>query len=219
MAFGYPVFLELGGRRALVIGESAVREGKVEGLVAAGASAVVVVACGPAARLAMLESGGARVRVERRAWRPSDLDGMFVCVASSADPQDRDAIAREARAHGVLVNVMDDVPNCDWAAPSIVRRGDLAIAISTGGASPALAKKLREELSEAFGDEWSEVLAVLRRVREDTLPRLPDVRDRASRWAAALDTAEAAELVREGRAAELRDRLRARLLHAWEVRP
>jgi siroheme synthase-like protein len=212
MAFGYPIFLELRGRRAIVIGEAAVREGKVEGLLAGGAGDVLVVADAPRARLDTLATLDPRVAVERRAWRPIDLDGVFVCVASSDDPNERDAIAREARARGVLVNVMDDVPSCDWAAPSIVRRGELAIAISTGGASPALAKKLRELLADAFGEEWSEVLAVLRDVREETLPLLPDVDVRAARWGSALDPAEAAELVRNGRGDDLADRLRARLL-------
>ena len=212
MPFGYPVFLELTGRLAVVIGETAVREGKVEGLLAADAGSVTVVAERPAARLDSLEALDPRVTVERRAWRPADLDGAFVCVASSDDPAERAAVAREARDRGVLVNVMDDIPNCDWSAPSIVRRGDLVLAISTGGASPALAKKLRLQLSAAFGEEWAEVLAVLRDVRQATLPFLPDIGERASRWAAALDTTEAAALIREGRATELRERLVRRLL-------
>lgn len=212
MPFGYPVFLELAGRRTVVIGETAVREGKVEGLLAADVGEVTVIAERPPARLDSLAMLDDRVTIERRPWRAEDLDDAFVCVASSDDPAERAAIAREARDRGVLVNVMDDIPNCDWAAPSIVRRGELALAISTGGASPALAKKLRHQLSATFGEEWAEVLSVLRDVRESTLPFLPDMGDRASRWAAALDTTEAAALVREGRADDLRERLVRRLL-------
>jgi uroporphyrin-III C-methyltransferase/precorrin-2 dehydrogenase/sirohydrochlorin ferrochelatase len=212
MPFGYPVFLELAGRRAVVIGETAIREGKVEGLLAADIGEVTVIAERPAARLGSLAALDHRVTIERRPWRAGDLDGVFVCVASSDDPAERSAIAREARDRGVLVNVMDDIPNCDWAAPSIVRRGELALAISTGGASPALAKKLRLQLSATFGEEWAEVLSILREVRGSTLPFLPDIAERASRWAAALDTAEAAALVREGRADDLRERLVRRLL-------
>ncbi len=212
MPFGYPVFLELVQRRAVVIGEQAIREGKVEGLLAANIGEVTVVAERPASRLESLAALDDRVTIERRSWRADDLDGAFVCVASSDDPAERSAIAREARDRGVLVNVMDDIPNCDWAAPSIVRRGELALAISTGGASPTLAKKLRLQLLATFGEEWAEVLSVLRDVRESTLPLLPDIADRASRWAAALDTAEACALVREGRGNDLRDRLTRRLL-------
>jgi siroheme synthase-like protein len=190
MPFAYPVFLELDGKRAVVIGGHAIREGKGEQLRAAGA-AVEAFADG--------------------AWHPEDLDGAVVCVASSADPTERDRIALEARARGVLVNVMDDVPNCDFAAPAVVRRGDLVLAISTGGRSPALARRLREELEARFGPEWATILEVLREVRDQTIAALPDLGDRARRWHDALDLEEAEALVHTGRGEELRRRLLDRL--------
>jgi precorrin-2 dehydrogenase/sirohydrochlorin ferrochelatase len=188
--FRYPAFLELEGRRAVVVGSLAVREGKDEQLRSAGAL------------VSVFGDGD---------WRPDDLDGAFVCVASSPDAAERDRIARAARARGVLVNVMDDVPNCDFAAPAVVRRGDLVLAISTGGRSPALARRLREELEARFGPEWETLLDVLREVRDETLPELPHLRERARRWHDALDLAEAEDLVRSGRARELKDRLLGRL--------
>jgi precorrin-2 dehydrogenase / sirohydrochlorin ferrochelatase len=208
--FGYPVSLELTGRAAVVIGEGAVAEGKVEPLLAAGAR-VTVIATGPAARLEALERHP-MVAVARRPWRPSDLDGATVCVAARTDPATNAAIHREGRARGVLVNVMDDVPHCDFAAPAVVRRGDLTISVSTGGRSPALARRLRIELEERFGPEWETVIDVLGRAREDTLPALPDMRDRARRWEAALDLVEVERLVRAGRPDEARRRLNDRLL-------
>lgn len=211
MPFGYPVMLELAGRRCVVIGADAVRDGKVEGLLAAGAHDVLVVATAPATRLDELD-GIEGLTVERRAWQTEDLNGAFLVVVASRDAGERDAIAREARARRALVNVMDDIPNCDWSTPSIVRRGELVVSIATGGASPALAKKLRMQLSKEFGEEWSEVLVVLRSVRETTMPSLPDFATRAQRWSDALDLEEAAELVREGRSDELEARLRRRLL-------
>jgi precorrin-2 dehydrogenase/sirohydrochlorin ferrochelatase len=210
--FGYPVLLELGGRKAVVIGETAVREGKVEGLLDGGCGQVLVIATEPAGRLAAFEAKDPRVLVERRRWQPDDLDGAFVVVASSEDGDERASIALESRRRGALVNVMDDVPNCDWAAPSVVRRGDLVLAISTGGRSPALARRLRQELSERFGPEWVGVVQVLRAVREETLASIPSLPERSKRWARALDLDEAAELVRDGRRDELEDRLRSRLL-------
>jgi precorrin-2 dehydrogenase/sirohydrochlorin ferrochelatase len=212
MPFGYPVMLELAGRRCVVIGDDAVRERKVDGLLAAGADDVLVVATAPGARLDELETIDG-VAVERRGWKADDLNGAFLVVAASRDAGERDAIAREARCRRALVNVMDDIPNCDWSAPSIVRRGELVLTIATGGASPALAKKLRAQLSAVYGEEWSEVLAVLRAVRTETMPSLPDFSTRARRWADALDLDEAAALVREGRNDELAARLRERLLH------
>ena len=211
MPFGYPVMLELAGRATVVIGEDAVREGKVEGLLAAGADRILVLASSPARRLDELEQIEG-VRVERRAWRPSDLDAVFLCVAAARDASERDAIATEARARGALVNVMDDIVNCDWAAPAVLRRGELTISVSTGGASPALAKQLRLRLSSMFGEEWSEVLSVLRAVRDETMPALPDFATRAERWAQALDIDEASALAREGRGDELAARLRSRLM-------
>jgi precorrin-2 dehydrogenase / sirohydrochlorin ferrochelatase len=211
MPFGYPVMLELSGRRCVVIGALAVHEGKVEGLLAAGATDVLVVASTPDARLADLEVLP-EVVVERRTWRADDLNGAFLVVASSADAGEREAIAREARCRRALINVMDDIPNCDWSAPAIVRRGELVLAIATGGASPALAKQLRAALSQEFGEEWSGVVSVLRAVREETMPSLPDFATRAQRWSDALDLDEAARLVRDGRSEELASRLRTRLL-------
>src|SRR5512133_55694 len=171
MAFGYPVLLELGGRRAVVVGELAVEAGKVEGLLAAGAE-VTVVAEGPQAALDRLEQYP-RVVVRRRGYAGPG-DGAVVCVAHDAEPAVRAAIAADARAAGVLVNVMDDVPNCDFAAPAIVRRGDLVIAVGTGGRAPALASRLRADLAARYGPEWAELLAVVGQVRTATLPHLPD---------------------------------------------
>jgi len=211
MPFGFPVLLELAGRRCVVIGALPVAEGKVEALLAGGADDVLVVAIGPAARLDALE-GVSGVAIERRGWEARDLVGASLVIAHDEDPSVRFAIAAAARAAGALVNVVDDVPNCDWAMPSVVRRGELVLAIGTGGASPALSKKVRVQLEGTYGPEWAEVLVVLREVREATFASLPSFQERAARWAAALDLDEAASLVREGRADELRTRLTSRLL-------
>jgi siroheme synthase-like protein len=208
MSFGYPVMLELTGRRCVVIGAQAIREGKVEGLLAGGANDVLVVEPALDDRF----DGVAGIEVRRRAWRPADLDGAFLVVASSDGAATRPAIAREARARGTLVNVVDDIPHCDWAAPAVVRRGDLVLAIGTGGVSPAVARLVRERLQAEFGTEWVEVLRVVGEVRSETLPSLPDLRERARRWREALDLDEAAALIRGGRAEELRTLLRERLL-------
>jgi siroheme synthase-like protein len=208
MSFGYPVMLELAGRRCIVIGAQAICEGKVEGLLVAGADDVLVVDPNVGDRFEAIEE----VTVERRAWRPADLDGAFLVIASSEDAATRAAVAREARARNALVNMIDDIPHCDWAAPAVIRRGDLVLAIGTGGASPAAARLIRERLEAEFGDEWVEILRIVGEVRRETLAALPSFRERAARWHDALDLDEAAVLVREGRGEELAARLRARLL-------
>ena len=191
MPFAYPVFLELSGRRAVVIGSLALHERKDVALRDAGADVEVF---------------------PNGAWTPSDLDGAFLVVASSTDPAERDTIAAAARERGALVNVMDDIPNCDFAAPAIVRRGDLVIAIGTGGRSPAVARKVREDLETRYGDEWAAILEIVGQVRAETPEGLPDLGVRAARWRSALDLDEAAALVRAGRGDELRRRLVQRLL-------
>jgi precorrin-2 dehydrogenase/sirohydrochlorin ferrochelatase len=196
MMFGYPVSLDLEGRVAVVIGDEAVAQGKDRALAEAGARVVV------------------RSEID---WRPEDLDGAFLCVASSADPEIRAAVYRAARARGVLTNVMDDVPHCDFAAPAVVRRGNLTIAVATGGRSPALARRLREGFDRDFGSEWAQALEILGSVRDETLPLLPDLHDRARRWSAALDVDELTSLVRAGRREEAAALLRDRLLGTAEV--
>jgi precorrin-2 dehydrogenase/sirohydrochlorin ferrochelatase len=196
MMFGYPVSLDVAGKLAVVIGADAVAQGKDRALADAGARVVV--------------------RSESD-WRPEDLDGAFLCVAASPDPAVRAAVYRAARERGVLTNVMDDVAHCDFAAPAVVRRGELTIAVSTGGRSPALARRLRENFDRDFGPEWAEALEVLGEVRDQTISLLPDLRERSRRWAAALDVRELTALVGAGRRDEAKARLRERLLQTAEV--
>lgn len=212
MAFGYPISLEVSGRRAVVIGRMAVAQGKADALLEAGAH-VTVISPGPRLALARLE-GNERAMVLRREYEPGDLEGAFVCVASSDKAEVRAAIYAEGLWRKVLMNVMDDIPHCDFAAPAVVRRGDLAIAISTGGRSPALARRLREELSDQFDARWAELLDLLGEVRLETLPDLPDYGERASRWRKALDVDVLLTLIGEGRRHEARAFLLRRLLRA-----
>ncbi|MFN2589354.1 MAG: bifunctional precorrin-2 dehydrogenase/sirohydrochlorin ferrochelatase [Actinomycetota bacterium] len=214
MAFGYPISLDVTDKVAVVIGTDAVALGKVDALLAAGAQ-VRVVATRPGPVLDRLEST-ANVAVARRAYRSEDVDGAFLVVASSDDPDLRSRIYRDARRVGALVNVMDDVAHCDFAAPAVVRRGDLTIAISTGGGSPALARRLREQLESQFGPEWGEVLELLASGRSETLADRPDVAEGSRRWAGALDTEGLTRLVRAGRSEEAHRLLRDRLLRSHE---
>ena len=193
--FAYPVSLDVAGRRAVVVGAGAVALGKADALLEAGAT------------------------IERRGFEGSDLDEAFLCVAASDDPGERTAIHAEARAHGVLVNLVDDTQHCDFAAPAVVRRGELVIAVSTGGRSPALASRLRRLLEERFGPEWEELAALLGEVREQTLPLLPDVGERSRRWRDALELEELEELARAGRLDQARERLLARLVGPREPAP
>ena len=209
--FGYPISLDVTRRRAVVIGEFAVAQGKVDGLLAAGAE-VTVVATGPETVLAALDFEPS-VTLLRRTYRAGDLAGAFLCVASSSDADERRAIFHEAGVNNVLLNVMDDPAHCDWAAPALVRRGRLTIAVSTGR-SPALARRFREELEERYGPEWETLVELLGEVRDQSLAWLPHYEERARRWHEALGLDELAALAREGRVEEARRRLVERLTGA-----
>jgi len=210
MAFGYPISLEVAGRRAVVIGRTAVAQGKADALLEAGAP-VTVISPGPGPALSRLERHE-RATVLRRDYQAGDLEGAFLCVASSENAKVRAAVHAEARWRRVLVNVMDDIPHCDFAAPALVRRGNLAIAISTGGRSPALARRLRQTLSRQFDPRWEELVDLLGEVRMETLPDLRNYGERARRWQEAIDVDLLLDLIGQGRRGEARTFLIGRLL-------
>ncbi len=168
----FPVFLKLEGRPCLVVGAGAVGEPKIESLVAAGATVRVV-----APRASEVVRGLARARKiswDRRGFQCQDLDGVFLVVAATADEELNEQVFQEARRRSVLANVVDDPPRCDFYYPSVVRRGDLQIAISTGGHSPALAQRLRRELEQQFPREYEGWVAELGRKRRSLFERAMD---------------------------------------------
>jgi len=202
----YLAALDLRGRRCVVAGGGAVARRKTEGLLAAGADVLVV------APEAGEMPGGAVV--ERRAARLADLDGAVLVVCATDDPAVNAALAREARRLGVLANVVDDPDRGDLVVPAVLRRGALQVAVSTGGASPALARRLRDELAAHVGDEYGELAALLGELRAEWEPRaitagVPPAARRAA-WQAVLGLPLLA-LVREGATAEARSRAEALL--------
>jgi precorrin-2 dehydrogenase/sirohydrochlorin ferrochelatase len=160
----YPMMVDLTGKRCLVVGGGTVAERKVTLLLECGAD-VEVVSPATTARLGALAASGA-MRVRRRPVRPSDLSDAFLVVVATDDPQVNREVAERVRTTGGLVNVADDPEACSFLVPSVLRRGDLTIAISTGGGSPALAKKLRQRLEQTIGPEYEAYLAALRLLRE-----------------------------------------------------
>jgi len=160
--FAYPIVLNLSGRCVLVVGGGEVALRKARALADAGAHVRVVA---PTLVAGFTEDGRFECLAAR--YEKRHLEGARVAVAATDDEAVNRQVAQDARAAGVLVNVVDRPELCDFIVPAQVRRGDLLIAISTGGAAPALAKRLRERLEKEFGPEYSTYLAVLREVRED----------------------------------------------------
>ena len=203
----YPVFLDLAGKPAVVIGGGKIARQKVEGLLNAGAQ-VTVISPELSAPLSRLAAGG-RFRHTRREYRPGDLEGYALAFVATDDRSVNAVVAREGKERGVWVNAVDDPPNCDFIMPGVVERGPLVVAVSTSGTSPAMARKMREELQEFLTEEHVLMLELAAEVRAELRERgiqaPPDI------WNAALD-AELKRLLAGGRRAEARDRLLRALL-------
>ena len=160
----FPMFLKLEGRSCLVVGAGAIGGPKIESLLTAGAS-VRVIAPRVTAAVAEWSRTGALVW-EAREFHPADLDGVFLVIAATHSREANGTIFREAQQRKILCNVVDDPEYCDFYYPAVVRRGDLQLAISTNGHSPALAQRIRRELEIQFGPEYGEWLAELGKIRQ-----------------------------------------------------
>ena len=167
-----PLLLDLAGRNVTVVGGGEVAERKVRTLLECGARVRVVA---PRLTDALRELAAAgRMTHEDRAYAPGDLTGATVAFVAVDDPRVSAAAAEDARRSGVLVNVVDRPELCDFIVPSVVRRGQLSIAISTAGASPAWARRIRERLEKEFGEEYARLFEALARVRRELLAEIPD---------------------------------------------
>ena len=176
MAHGYPIFLEVRGRVCLVAGGGAVAERKVRALLTQGAAVRVVSPTLTPALAAEVAAG--HVAHRNRPFAPADLEGAFLAFAATADPAVNAAVAAAAGAARVPVNVADDPSRSTFLVPSTFQRGEVTVAVSTGGASPALAKRLRAELEEKVGEEYAALARLLGEARREVLRRVPDPRQR-----------------------------------------
>jgi precorrin-2 dehydrogenase/sirohydrochlorin ferrochelatase len=169
----YPIFLKLSGRTCLVVGGGEVALRKAEALSAAGAAVRVVApqACGDLLRMK-------NVDVALRPYESADLDGAALVIAATDDPELNARVAAECAARRVWCNVVDDPARCDFILPAVMRQGPLVIAVSTGGAGPAVAAKVRRDLEEQFGPAWAEWLAALAEARQFVQDSVPDAAER-----------------------------------------
>ncbi len=160
----YPIFLNVKDRPCLVAGGGRVGARKAETLVSAGALVTVVSPefCGQ-----LITMPG--IRKEKRPFRPQDLEGVVLVFAATSDPAVNQGILVEAGKAGVLSNSADEPDQGDFILPAVMSRGDLICAVSTSGASPALARKIRMDLDQAYGPEYAAFLMLMRAVREKLL--------------------------------------------------
>jgi len=200
----YPVFLDLAGRPCVVVGGGAVAEQKVAGLIDAGARVTVV---SPALtwKLEDLAATGA-IGVRRRPYERGDLAGAWLAIAATDDRSANAAVWADAEEAGILLNAVDDLPHCSFIAPAVHRAGDIAVAVSTAGKSPALAVRLREQIRELIGPEHGRFLDLLGALRAEVAARVPDQATRTRLWYRIVDS-DALEDVRRGDLAHARARI------------
>lgn len=205
-AFGYPVALDLAGRDCLVVGGGPVAARKAEGLLEAAARVTVVSPVLVPTLLALATEG--RVHWKPREYRTGDVAGAALVMVATDDRAVNAEVAAEARARGVWVNCADDPAHCDFALPAVLRRGPVTVAVSTGGASPAMARLLREEIGRELPADWAAVTELAAGVRRELRAR--GIVPGGARWRAALGE-ELRALVAAGRECEAREWLRERL--------
>jgi precorrin-2 dehydrogenase / sirohydrochlorin ferrochelatase len=172
----YPAILDIAGRRAVVVGAGKVGEGKIEGLLNGGAE-ITVISITATDRVHDWAREG-RIELAQRAYDSSDLDDAFLVIAATEDNDTNVRVFDDAEARQMLCNVVDVTHLCNFILPSIVRHGDLAIAVSTGGASPAMARRIRISLAQCYGDEYAVALQLLGALREELKAAYPRPDDR-----------------------------------------
>jgi len=201
----YPLFANLRGRRCVVVGCGPVARRKIKELLSCGADVTVI--CPGPARTPEAASSPGRIRHVRRRFRASDLRGAWLVCAATDDERVNDAVFRAACRRRILANVVDRTDRCTFVAPALLRRGRVVIAISTGGASPALARRLRERVGRMIDPSYGRLAAMLASLRAVAKRRLPSP-ERRKRYFLRVVDGRAGALARAGlRAAARRESL------------
>jgi precorrin-2 dehydrogenase/sirohydrochlorin ferrochelatase len=210
----YIACLKLSGRKCLVVGGGDIGLEKVEGLLACDGE-VTLVAPEAIEPLRELADEGS-IRWERRTYEPGDLEGTFMVIAATSDTDVNIGIYEDAERRAMLVNVVDVPPLCNFILPAIIRSGPLAIAISTAGASPALAKRIRDEIADEYGEPYARLAILLNDVRGWAKGTLPTYQDRKVFFESIVNgEPDPIELLRQGDEQAVRDLIEAaRSTHA-----
>ena len=204
----YIACLRLKGRRCVVVGGGDIGLEKVEGLLACDAAVTLIA---PEAHPALLElADEGSIRWERRAYESGDLEGCLIAIAATDDTDVNIRVFDDAERRAMLVNVVDVPPLCNFILPAIVRTGPLAVAISTAGASPALAKRMKREIADLFGEPYADLAVLLNDARGWAKGTLPTYQDRKEFFESIVNgDPDPIDLLRDGRAGEVRDLIAA----------
>lgn len=196
----YPISLDLSGKRCVVIGGGQVALRKVKALLECGAG-VKVVSPAPCFELEQLAEKREIVLL-RREYRSGDLKGASVAIAATNDRETNHQVAEEGRGNRVLVNVVDDAADSDFIVPSYLRRGDVTVAVSTAGRSPALARKIRTKLEANLGEEYAPLARLIDEVRAEV--KRKGIKVNGDAWQEALNLDLLSDLVKRGDREEAR---------------
>jgi precorrin-2 dehydrogenase / sirohydrochlorin ferrochelatase len=198
----YPVFLDIAGKPVVVIGGGNIAHQKVVGLVKAGAE-VTVISPHLNQEMTRLAADGRFGHIERD-YEPGDLEGYVLAFVATDDRSVNATVATEGKERRVWVNAVDDPPYCDFIMPGIAQQGDLIVAVSTSGTSPAMARKMREEIEAFLTEDWALMLELAAEVRAELREKEKLVDSEV--WNKALD-GELRQLLAEGRRSEAKERL------------
>jgi precorrin-2 dehydrogenase / sirohydrochlorin ferrochelatase len=200
----YIACLKLTGRRCLVVGGGEIGLEKVEGLLACDARVVLVAPDAVDELVALADEGS--IEWERREYRSSDLEQTFIAIAATNDTDVNIRVFEDAERRAMLVNIVDVPPLCNFILPAIVRTGPLAIAISTAGASPALAKRIKAQIAEEYGEPYARLAVLLNEARGWAKGTLPTYQDRKQFFEGIVNgDPDPVELLRRGDEAAVRD--------------
>lgn len=206
----YPIFLNVEGKKCVVVGGGQVAWRKVRVLLEHGADVEVISPdlCPELAKLVQ----GREIHALTREYQAGDLKNAFVTIAATDNSDINQRVVTEARRSAVLVNVVDDAENSDFIVPSYLRRGELTIAVSTGGRSPALARKIRSRLEKELGDEYALLACLIGEVRDEV--RQQGIKLDGDSWQEAIDLDLLIDLLRKGE----RERAKATLLSNLKIK-
>ncbi len=203
----YPIILKVGGKRCVVVGGGKVAERKTKMLLECDAS-VCVISPHLTPELGDLSQRG-RIQVVARDYCTGDLDGALIAIAATDDPKVNEQVSREGQEKGVLINIADDLENSNFIIPSVLQRGDVLIAVSTSGRSPALARKIRTELEQSYGADYASLALLLSEVRSELRGRGVQIDN--DTWQRSLNIDLLLDLLTKGELEEAKRRLLSEL--------
>jgi precorrin-2 dehydrogenase/sirohydrochlorin ferrochelatase len=165
----YPIIVELKDKKIIVVGGGNVAQRKVMTLVDCGADVHII--SKELSPLLKVYEKERKVSIQGTEFKEDELNGAYMVIAATDDPIENSRIGKSAKKRGILVNVVDQPDDCNFIVPSIVKRGDLIIAVSTSGKSPALARKLRKELESLYGKEYEDYLNLMGGLRKEIITK------------------------------------------------